>query len=69
VISVFSGHLHWNNKQVINHISYFTITSVVDNFKSDGTPSGAYALVNIDDRGIDVNIMGEDRQSYNHKFK
>jgi 3',5'-cyclic-AMP phosphodiesterase len=66
VASAMNGHLHWNHMDVHNGIPYFTIQSLVENFKGDGTPSASYAVVNVDPKQIKVEVMGND--SAKHLF-
>ena len=68
VIAVFNGHTHWNKMDVHNGIPYFNITSIVENFRNDGTPSASYAIVDIDENEIHVEIGGEDRAHYMYAF-
>lgn len=64
VIAVFNGHLHWNHVDVEGSIPYFTIQSLVEN--SDGKPSGAYAVVELDEDSITVTVLGNDHATMSH---
>ena len=68
VVAVFNGHTHWNKMDVHNGIPYFNITSIVENFRNDGTPSASYAIVDVDENEIHVDIVGEDRAHYTYAF-
>lgn len=58
VISVFNSHLHWDKKNIHHLIPYFTIQSLTENEADKGIPSEAYAVVNIVNNEVAVNIRG-----------
>jgi len=60
VIAVFQGHAHWNNQEICNGIPYFTIQSLVEDFSSSKIPSASYAIVEITDDQITVDVKGND---------
>jgi len=60
VIAVFQGHAHWNKQEICNGIPYFTIQSLVENYSNKEIPSGSYAIVDISDGQIAVDIKGND---------
>ncbi|MCX6762984.1 MAG: metallophosphoesterase [Candidatus Moranbacteria bacterium] len=64
VIAAFDSHLHWNRMYKHNSIPYFTIQSLVENEDDKGLPSQAYAVVDIEDKKISVEIKG----NYPKKF-
>jgi alkaline phosphatase len=64
VLAVFNSHLHWDKQDNHNNIPYFTIQSLVENEGDKGIASEAYAIVNIDDDKIGVEIKG----NYSKKF-
>ncbi len=68
VIAVFNGHLHWNKMDVHNGIPYFTIQSLVENFKNEDIPSNSYAIIELSDDLIKVDIQGSDSQCYLHEI-
>ena len=68
VVAVFNGHVHWNRMDVHNGIPYFNIQSLVENFNSDGVPAECHAVVEIDDKGIDVDVVGTDKAHYQYEF-
>ncbi len=67
VVAVFCGHNHWNRMDIHNGIPYFTIQSLVENFKNAGIPSESYALVNLNKTDISVEVVGNDSVGYIHK--
>jgi alkaline phosphatase len=69
VVGVFNGHVHWNRIDVHNGIPYFTINSIVENFKNDGMPSGSFALVDVTDERIEVEVRGADSAHYEFMYK
>ncbi|HRY82279.1 MAG TPA: metallophosphoesterase [Candidatus Moranbacteria bacterium] len=58
VISVFNSHLHWDKKDIHDNIPYFTIQSLVENENNKGLASEAYAIVNIKNNKVGVEIKG-----------
>jgi 3',5'-cyclic-AMP phosphodiesterase len=64
VLAVFNSHLHWDKKNTHNNIPYFTIQSLVENEGDKGVASEAYAIVDIVNDKIDVEIKGK----YSKKF-
>ena len=68
VTAVFNGHAHWNKMNVHNGIPYFTIQSLVENFKNDDVPSGCFAIGDVSENSIDVNIVGQDKELFHYDF-
>ena len=68
VIAVFNAHQHWNRMHVHNGIPYFTLTSLVENFRNDGIPSGAYTIVNLKSNKILVEVKGGDPARFEFCF-
>ncbi|MFA5359450.1 MAG: metallophosphoesterase [Patescibacteria group bacterium] len=66
VIAVFNSHLHWDRKDVHNNIPYFTIQSLIENEDDKGIASEAYAIINIIDDKIDVEIKGNYSKRFLH---
>ncbi|MCX6807716.1 MAG: metallophosphoesterase [Patescibacteria group bacterium] len=64
VAAVFNGHLHWDKLDVHDQIPYFTIQSLVENEDDQGIASKAYAVINICEDKVDVEIKG----NYPKKF-
>lgn len=58
VIAVFNGHLHWDKKHVENNIPHFTIQSLIENEEDKGIASEAYAIVDITEDNLGVEIKG-----------
>lgn len=67
VIAVFNGHNHWNKMDIHNGIPYFSIQSLVENFKKENKPSESYALVNLNKTDVSVEVVGNDCVNYSHK--
>ena len=68
VLAVFNGHVHWNRMDIHNGIPYFNITSIVENFKNDDTPSESFAVVDLHHESITVDIRGNDSAHFQHSF-
>lgn len=66
VLAVFNGHLHWDRQDVHNSIPYFTIQSLIENEENKGIASEAYAIVNIVNDKVDVEIKGNYPKSFSH---
>lgn len=58
VIAVFNSHLHWDKKHIYNSIPYFTIQSLTENEKNKGKASEAYAVINVIENEVAVEIKG-----------
>lgn len=69
VKAVISGHQHWNRMNVHNGIPYFIVTSLVENFRNDGTPTEAHTIVSIDQEKIIVDVKGNDPAKFEFSFK
>lgn len=69
VKAVINAHQHWNKMHVNNGIPYFTVTSLVENFKNDGIASEAHTIVNLDEKGIVVDVKGNDPAKFEYSFK
>lgn len=68
VRAVLSAHQHWNRLLVHGGIPYVTVTSLVENTRNDGVAAGAWALVELDRDGIEVDVRGEDPARFVHRF-
>jgi len=66
VVAVFNGHVHWNHLDVIRGIPYVTLQSLTENLDDDapGRPASAYAVCNIDERRLQVDVGGEEPARY-----
>ncbi len=66
VLAVFNGHLHWNHLDLISGIPYVTVQSLTENLDDDapGRPAAAYALCDIDERRLVVNVGGAEAARY-----
>lgn len=69
VKAVISGHQHWNKMHVENRIPYFVVTSLVENFRNDGTASEAYTIVNLDKDKIIIELNGNDPAKFQYEFE
>ncbi len=67
VVAVFNSHLHWDKKNIHDKIPYFTIQSFVENEMDKGIVSKAYAVVNIQNDKIDVEIKGNYPKKFVHQ--
>lgn len=66
VMAVFNSHLHWDRKDIHNGIPYFTIQSLVENEEDRGIASEAYAVVNLEDGDIQVEVKGNYSKKFSH---
>ena len=69
VKAVISGHQHWNRMKVQNGIPYFVVTSLVENFRNDGTPTKAHTVVTLDEKGIEIDVKGNDPTKFHFEFE
>lgn len=67
VISVFNSHLHWDKQDIHDNIPYFTIQSLTENEDDRGLASEAYAVVNIIEDNISVEIKGNYPKKFLHQ--
>ncbi|MCB2007288.1 MAG: metallophosphoesterase, partial [Rhodoferax sp.] len=63
VILCVSGHTHWNARNTIDGIHYITIHSLSESFTTWPHPSGAYALLHVQDQ-ITLEVFGRDPAYY-----
>ncbi|MCL4746589.1 MAG: metallophosphoesterase [Burkholderiaceae bacterium] len=63
VILCLAGHTHWNARNTIDGIHYVTIHSLTESFTTWPHPTGAWALVQIDD-DIRIEVFGRDPALY-----
>ncbi len=66
VLAVFNSHLHWDKKTTHKAIPYFTIQSLVENEEDKGIASEAYAVVNISDNKVKVEVGGNYSKIFLH---
>lgn len=66
VLAVFNGHVHWNHLDVIRGIPYITLQSLIENLDEDapGRVAAAYAVCDLDDRRLVVNVYGAETARY-----
>ena len=66
VVAVFNGHVHWNHLDVIAGIPYITLQSLIENLDDDapGRVAAAYAVCDLDDRRLVVNVFGAEQARY-----
>lgn len=66
VLAVFNGHVHWNHLDVIGGIPYVTLQSLIENLDDDapGRAAAAYAVCDLDDRRLVVNVYGAEVARY-----
>lgn len=67
IIASFNGHLHWDKQDYHDNIPYFTIQSLTENEEDKGIASKAYAIVNIDDNKINIDIKGNYPKKFFHQ--
>jgi 3',5'-cyclic-AMP phosphodiesterase len=66
VLAVFNGHVHWNHLDIIGGIPYVTLQSLIENLDDDapGRAAAAYAVCDLDDRRLVVNVYGAEQLRY-----
>ena len=64
ILAVFNGHLHWNRMDIHDNIPYFTLSCPVENFTGEGVPGGSYAIIDLNDKEIIVDIHGNEKQKF-----
>jgi Icc protein len=66
VLAVFNGHVHWNHFDVIAGIPYITLQSLIENLDDDapGRAAAAYAVCDLDERRLVVNVFGAEQLRY-----
>jgi 3',5'-cyclic AMP phosphodiesterase CpdA len=66
VLAVFNGHVHWNHLDVIAGIPYITLQSLIENLDDDapGRAAAAYAVCELDERRLVVNVYGAETVRY-----
>jgi hypothetical protein len=66
VLAVFNGHAHWNHFDVIAGIPYVTLQSLIENLDDDapGRAAAAYAVCDLDERRLVVNVYGAEQLRY-----
>jgi len=66
VLAVFNGHVHWNHLDIIAGIPYVTLQSLSENLDEDapGRPAAAYAVCDLDDRRLVMNVYGAEQLRY-----
>jgi hypothetical protein len=66
VLAVFNGHVHWNHLDIIAGIPYVTLQSLIENLDDDapGRAAAAYAVCDLDERRLVVNVYGTEQLHY-----
>jgi Icc protein len=64
VIAVFNGHVHQNSCSLIDGIAYITVQSLVEKVAEPDVPSRAYALCEIGDARLTVQVLGVNPVKY-----
>jgi 3',5'-cyclic-AMP phosphodiesterase len=66
VLAVFNGHVHWNHLDIIAGIPYVTLQSLIENLDDDapGRAAAAYAVCELDDRRLVINVHGAETLHY-----
>ena len=55
--------------KVQNGIPYFVVTSLVENFRNDGTPTEAHTVVTLDEKEIEIDVKGNDPTKFHFEFE
>jgi 3',5'-cyclic-AMP phosphodiesterase len=66
VLAVFNGHVHWNHLDIIAGIPYVTLQSLIENLDDDapGRVAAAYAVCDVDERRLVINVYGAEQVRY-----
>jgi 3',5'-cyclic AMP phosphodiesterase CpdA len=66
VLAVFNGHVHWNHLDIIAGIPYVTLQSLIENLDDDapGRAAAAYAVCNLDERRLVIDVYGAEPVRY-----
>lgn len=67
VIAVFDGHLHWDKKNLHQHIPYFTIQSLTGREDKEGIPRETYAVITVAGTKVKVEIKGKKRKTFSYQ--
>ncbi len=69
VRGVFNGHVHWNHVSVVNGVPYVTVQSLTENLDDDapGRPAAAYAIVDVLEQGLHVEVYGDEPCRYDFR--
>lgn len=67
IIAVFNSHLHWDRQDIYDNIPYFTIQSLTENEDDKGIASETYAVININDGKVNVEIKGNYPKKFLHQ--
>ena len=59
VMTCIAGHTHWNQRHTIDGVHYITIHSLTESFTTHPHPTGAYAILTIDEY-LTVEVFGRD---------
>lgn len=63
VILCVAGHVHWNNISTIDGVRYLTVQSLTESYTTQGTVTGAWAEIIIDDQ-LSWSVHGADPIHY-----
>jgi predicted phosphodiesterase len=63
-VLVLQGHTHWNAHHVENDVHFVTIPSMTECRRTPSTAPGTYAIVEINEDDITIDIRGLDRMQY-----
>lgn len=66
VALVVNGHAHWNHFDLIAHIPYLTVQSLIENLDEDapGRPARAHAVVDLEPHRLSIRIEGAETARY-----
>jgi len=68
VKAVFNGHMHRNLSRVENSIPYISVQAMTEVLAGGLTTAEAYAIVEIDESQLSVDVRGNDAIRYVHKW-
>lgn len=55
-----AGHVHWNSVRTVDGVRHVTVQSLTESFTTDGRPAGAYAILELADGTMTLDVHGLD---------
>jgi HAD superfamily hydrolase (TIGR01450 family) len=59
-VLVVAGHVHWNHLVTINGIRYVAVQGLTETFTTHPEPAGAWAVLDLSDEGMRLEVRGRD---------
>ncbi len=55
-----AGHVHWNSIRTVDGVRHLTVQSLTESFTTEGRPAGAYAILELVDGTMNLDVRGLD---------